>query len=210
VIVVKSKERGARTKVTYCAYSPDGGIIAGGLFFAALEMPGVDGTTACEDGALHLWNANSNFVRPSHTIEGAHTKPSQTGSVVFSVDGRTLLTRSSDHTVKRAPRRISLYSNCPDGRTVWDIRAFKKPLAVREDLPALYTNTNAIFSPDDKYVLTGAGSTTKGGKGKLVFMKKENLEVVKELIVNTTPVRVLWHSKINQVHTQKQHVCSLC
>lgn len=31
VIVVKSKERGARTKVTACGYSPDGNIISGGM-----------------------------------------------------------------------------------------------------------------------------------------------------------------------------------
>src|SRR6267154_4263898 len=30
VIVVKSKERGARTKVTACSYSPDGRYVAGG------------------------------------------------------------------------------------------------------------------------------------------------------------------------------------
>ena len=30
VIVVKSKERGARTRVTACAWSPDGEMIAGG------------------------------------------------------------------------------------------------------------------------------------------------------------------------------------
>lgn len=30
VIVVKSKERGARTRVTACAYSPDGNMIGGG------------------------------------------------------------------------------------------------------------------------------------------------------------------------------------
>jgi WD repeat-containing protein 70 len=30
VIVVKSKERGARTKVMSCAYSPEGNMIAGG------------------------------------------------------------------------------------------------------------------------------------------------------------------------------------
>lgn len=30
VIVVKSKERGARTKVLACGYSPDAGIIGGG------------------------------------------------------------------------------------------------------------------------------------------------------------------------------------
>lgn len=82
---------------------------------------------------------------------------------------------------------------------VWDLRSFKKPLAVRPDLGTLYPNTNAMFSPDDKYVITGAGATAKGNKGKLVILKKDGLEVAKELEVDTTPVKVFWHSKINQV-----------
>lgn len=57
--------------------------------------------SACLDGAVHMWQANSNFVRPSMTIEGAHAKGLETGSVVFSVDGRTVLTRGGDDTVKR-------------------------------------------------------------------------------------------------------------
>lgn len=84
-------------------------------------------------------------------------------------------------------------------RAVWDLRAFKKPVAVRNDTPTLYPNTNAVFSPDDKYVITGAGATAKSGRGKLLFLEKDNLEVVKMLEVGATPVRVLWHSKINQV-----------
>jgi WD repeat-containing protein 70 len=82
---------------------------------------------------------------------------------------------------------------------VWDLRAFKKPLVTRSGLATLYPTTNAIFSPNDRYVLTGAGATAKGGKGRLMFLEKDTLESVKELEVDTTPVKVLWHSKINQV-----------
>lgn len=35
------------------------------------------------------------------TVEGAHKKMTETASVVFSVDGRTVLTRGGDDTVKR-------------------------------------------------------------------------------------------------------------
>lgn len=31
-----------------------------------------------------------------------------------------------------------------------------------------------------------------------MFMRKDNLESVKELEVDTTPVKVYWHTKINQ------------
>lgn len=32
-----------------------------------------------------------------------------------------------------------------------------------------------------------------------MILRKDNLESVKELEVDTTPVKVAWHSKINQV-----------
>ncbi|RXW24743.1 hypothetical protein EST38_g1124 [Candolleomyces aberdarensis] len=165
VIVVKSKDRGGRTKVTACSYSPDAALIGA-------------------DGAIHLWQTQSNFVRPHRTIEGAHVKGSETGSLVFSLDGHTIMTRGGpgDDTLK-----------------LWDIRAFKKPIAVREGLPTLYPRTNAVFSPDERYIVTGCGPTGKGGSPSLVFLKKENLEVVKTLSVDSTPVIVLWHAKLNQI-----------
>ncbi|KAF8624880.1 hypothetical protein AX15_005749 [Amanita polypyramis BW_CC] len=174
VIVVKSKDRGARTKIVACTYSPDGNIIGG----------------SCLDGALHLWNTNTNFVRPNLSIENAHVKGTEAGSMVFSIDGRTILTRGGDDTVK-----------------LWDIRAFKKPLAARADLTTLYPNTNAVFSPDDKYIITGAGSSSKGRNGRLLFLRKDNLDIEKELVVDATPVKVVWHPKINQVSVGIHIVC---
>lgn len=104
VIVVKSKERGARTKVLTCGYSPDGGIIGGGTsrytYYYPIPQAAHLSREACFDGALHMWQARSNFARPNMTVEGAHMKNSETGSVVFSVDGRTVVTRGGDDTVK--------------------------------------------------------------------------------------------------------------
>jgi hypothetical protein len=65
---------------------------------------------ACLDGALHIWQTSSNFVRPNMTIEGAHAKSTETGSLVFSVDGRTVLTRGGDDTVKCTSLTISCFT----------------------------------------------------------------------------------------------------
>lgn len=102
VIVVKSKERGARTKITTCAYSPDGKLISAGTSPFHSSPPLFTLYAACLDGCLHMWNASSNFVRPNMTVEAAHARGTDVGSVVFSVDGRTVLTRGGDETVKRA------------------------------------------------------------------------------------------------------------
>lgn len=58
------------------------------------------GGLACLDGTLHMWQTSSNFVRPNMTIENAHVKGTETGSIVFSVDRQTVLTRGGDDTVK--------------------------------------------------------------------------------------------------------------
>ncbi|KAG8879811.1 hypothetical protein FRB97_001381 [Tulasnella sp. 331] len=171
VIVVKSKERGTRTKVTSCAYSHDGKLIAG----------------ACLDGTLNLWPTSSNFVRPSHTVYDAHAKGTETGSVVFSVDGRTVLTRGNDDFAK-----------------LWDVRSFKKPIFTSPKIPTLYPETNAAFSPDEKFIVTGsAASKTEGGVGRggLMFLRRDGLDVEKQVDfeVNETVVKVVWHSKINQI-----------
>lgn len=83
--------------------------------------------------------------------------------------------------------------------TVWDLRSFKKPVSAKTEMTTLYPQTNAIFSPDDKYVVTGVGASERSGPGRLLFMSKDSLEVVKELVVDSSPVKVIWHSKINQV-----------
>ncbi|KAG8917056.1 hypothetical protein FRC00_014102, partial [Tulasnella sp. 408] len=151
VIVVKSKERGARTKVTTCAFSHDGKLIAG----------------ACLDGTLNIWGSNSNFVRPSHTAENAHEKGKEVGSVAFSVDGHTVVSRGTDEYTK-----------------LWDVRSFKKPVFTSPKIMTLYPETNAVFSPDEKYIITGtaAGRTEGGmGRGGLVFLRKDGLDVEKSL-----------------------------
>lgn len=48
-IVLKSKDRGSRTKITKALYSDDGRNIA----------------AAAQDGTINVWATNSNFARPN-------------------------------------------------------------------------------------------------------------------------------------------------
>ncbi|KAK9900003.1 WD40 repeat-like protein [Cystobasidium minutum MCA 4210] len=167
-IVLKSKERGGRTKITQCTYSPDGKTIA---------------ATAI-DGTINLWSTSSNFARPNSIAENAHTKGTETSGITYSLDGRTIVTRGGDDTVK-----------------VWDARAFKKPVSVASNLTSLNPETNVIFSPDEKHILTGTAVDTKGKPGgRIVVMERDTLQIVKEYSVSTgSVIRLAWPSRINQI-----------
>lgn len=81
---------------------------------------------------------------------------------------------------------------------MWDVKSFKKPLFIADNLPTLNPETNLIFSPDDKYLLTGTAGAhagvlvgtaeeqrareAKGAQsGKVVILKVEGLEIVRQL-----------------------------
>ncbi len=65
--------------------------------------------TASEDGGFHLWSTTSNYVRPSLTKADAHVKYTETSGITFSRDGRQVVTRGGDDTVKRKFGRAELH-----------------------------------------------------------------------------------------------------
>ena len=75
----------------------------------------------------------------------------------------------------------------------------RKPLAVASDLPNAYPETNIIYSPDGKSIVTGLPAP-KGQKGAMVFLDAEDLKEQRRVPIGEgAVVRVLWHSRINQV-----------
>jgi hypothetical protein len=94
---------------------------------------------------------------------------------------------------------------------VWDIRSIRKPVAVAENLENLYPETSLAFSPDDKTILTGLPGR-KDVKGALVFLSSEDLAEQRRIaIAEGSVVRVLWHSRINQVSQRAAypHLCGM-
>ncbi|KAL5604487.1 hypothetical protein BROUX41_002449 [Berkeleyomyces rouxiae] len=172
IIVWKSKTAGqaGRIKMTAVAWAapPSGGNSV--LVTAAL------------DGSLAVYNGNGPFWRPSAEIRDAHKADTWTSGIDVSLDGRMVITRGGDNTVK-----------------LWDLRKFTKPLVERahESATAAHPMANIIYAPDSSVIITGDPS------GSLHFLNPANLKP--ELVTPVTPgsplITVDWHTKLNQIVT---------
>ena len=98
IIVHKSRIAGSggRTRMTAVAW-------AAGAQGADVVLVG-----AALDGSLAIWSGNGPLTRPAAEIRDAHVKDTWTGGVDVSPDGRMIVTRGGDDTVKcrHAPDRI--------------------------------------------------------------------------------------------------------
>lgn len=172
IIVFKSKAAGAagRTRMTAVTW---GAPASGGnnvLVAAAL------------DGSLVMYSGNAPFTRPTAEIRDAHKPDTWTGGVDISSDGRMVVTRGGDNTVK-----------------LWDTRKFKHPL-VSVEHPSTsdrFAMTNVKYSPNSTSIITGSVS------GHLHILNPGNLKP--EHVTPITPgvplVVVEWHAKLNQIVT---------
>jgi len=116
------------------------------------------------------------------------------------------VSRGGDHTLK-----------------VWDLRKFREPLKVFDDLENQYPQTDAIFSPDNTLIVTGtsnkeaevkklAAKSTSAtpadddahaatdDRGKLVFFDAIKLERVFSVgMSDKSVIRIVWHPILNQI-----------
>ncbi|KAL3419439.1 WD repeat-containing protein [Phlyctema vagabunda] len=172
VIVHKSRVAGSagRTRMTAVAWgSPmQGGnnvLVAAGL-----------------DGSLVMWSGNGPFARPAAEIREAHKPDTWTGGIDISNDGRMVVTRGGDDTIK-----------------LWDTRKFKTPV-VTVNHPSTsdhYSVSNIRYSPTSTSIITGSAS------GHLHILNPGNLKP--ELVTPISPgcplITVEWHPKLNQIIT---------
>ncbi|KAD3336572.1 hypothetical protein R6Q59_028693 [Mikania micrantha] len=167
--VIKPKlARPGRVPVTTCAWDREGKSIAGGI----------------GDGSIQIWSIRPGWgSRPDIYVANSHTD--EITSLKFSSDGRILLSRSFDGSLK-----------------VWDLRQMKTSLKSFEDLPNHYAQTNVTFSPDEQLLLTGTSverDSTTGGL--LCLFDRERLEIVSKVGISPTcsVVQCAWHPKLNQI-----------
>ncbi|KAH9523438.1 WD repeat-containing protein 70 [Bulinus truncatus] len=138
----------------------------------------------CNDGSIQLWDYNKHsYVNVAMQNKTAHMNGSDITCLRFSYDGTVLASRGGDDTLK-----------------LWDLRNFQKPLRVANNLHNRFPMTDCVFSPDDKLIVTGVSLQKNQTDGKIVFLDRESLNLVKEMHVSdSSTVRVLWHPKLNQM-----------
>ncbi|TDZ68303.1 putative WD repeat-containing protein [Colletotrichum trifolii] len=172
VIVFKSKAAGSagRTRMTAVAW---GSPVQGGnsvLVAAAL------------DGTLVMYSGNGPFSRPAAEIRDAHKPDTWTGGIDISSDGRMVVTRGGDNTIK-----------------LWDTRKFKTPLVTVDHASTSdhFPMSNIRYSPNSTSILTGSAT------GDLHILNPGNLrpEHVTPITPGAPLITVNWHPKINQIVT---------
>ncbi|OKL57684.1 hypothetical protein UA08_07084 [Talaromyces atroroseus] len=172
VIAHKSRAAGSagRAKITAVAWaSPKQGganvLVAAGL-----------------DGSLVMWSGDGPYTRPAAEVRDAHTRGTWTSGLDVSADGRLVVTKGGDDTIK-----------------LWDTRKFKQPITsvTHQSSSIHYPTSNIKFSPTGTNIITGSET------GHLHILNPATLKP--ELVSPVTPgsplITVLWHEKLNQILT---------
>ncbi|KAL8690088.1 MAG: hypothetical protein Q9218_004387 [Villophora microphyllina] len=172
VIVHKSRAAGSagRTRMTAVAWgaSPSGN--SSNLVAAAL------------DGSIVMWNGDGPYTRPSAEIRDAHQRDTWTGGLDISSDGRTVVTRGGDDTIK-----------------LWDTRKFKSPISTvsHSSTTSQFPTSSIKFSPTSTSIVTGSQD------GSLHILNPATLrpELTTPVTPNSPIISLLWHPKLNQILT---------
>jgi WD40 repeat protein len=137
---------------------------------------------AALDGTLSMWTGEGPWSRPTAEIRDAHQPNTWTSGLDISADGRLVVTRGGDDTIK-----------------TWDTRKFKAPIATlaHASTSSQYASTSIRFSPNSSSILTGSAT------GHLHILNPATLRP--ELVTPVTPgsalITALWHPKLNQIVT---------
>ncbi|KAI9840262.1 MAG: hypothetical protein M1837_001797 [Sclerophora amabilis] len=138
--------------------------------------------SAALDGSLVMWSGEGPYARPAAEIRDAHARDSWTSGVDISRDGRLVVTRGGDDTIK-----------------LWDTRKFKNAITTvaHQSTSSQFPTSSICFSPSASNLVTGSQT------GHLHVLNTATLKP--ELVTPITPasplVSVLWHEKLNQIIT---------
>ena len=105
--------------------------------------------------------------------------------------------QSQQHALS-VPRQIAKHEEAAVLQ-VWDLRKFKTPVHVWEDLPAMHPTTQVVFSPDERLIVTGVSAGRDGTGGALLFFDAQSRSLVRRIGMPSSVVAIQWQAKLNQI-----------
>uniref|UniRef100_A0A915D5I3 Uncharacterized protein n=1 Tax=Ditylenchus dipsaci TaxID=166011 RepID=A0A915D5I3_9BILA len=156
-----------------------------------IKTKNASGKPGCDDGSIQIWKNGKMFVNTTYLNRNAHR--GALTSLQFSPDGKRILSRSMDDTLK-----------------LFDLKNFKEPLKCVSNLENMFIQTDCGYSPHAEFVFTGTSSKTKTGEsGSLLFFDSESLELLYKIEYPTQGcIRTIWHPKINQLLCSGALLCA--
>lgn len=185
-LIKPRSQAGLRTQPNVVAFTQLGDLIALG----------------CNDGSVQMWDTRRSFVNTTHLIRDAHAKSTDITSIMFSYNGSYLVSRSMDHTLKLWDMRMIRNSKL----SYTAGRANTTALHSKSDLLNFHSNTDCLFSPDDRLVMTSISCDERNQSdqfGQIHFYDCNTFELVKEVQCSrgASTIRANWHPKLNQIVT---------
>ncbi|EQC41201.1 hypothetical protein SDRG_01177 [Saprolegnia diclina VS20] len=173
VLKLKSRQ-GKRTEVTACAYSIDGGLIAG----------------ATTDALVYAYDLRRSHAGAAWKLDAHKPGSPDLGisSIRFSPDGKMLATRSaSDDCVK-----------------LWDMRKPSTPVKTYQGIETVFSMANLAFNGVGSALVVGSGVRAgSGDRGQVHFLDVYTATTTPlrsvPMAEDESAVSVAWHAGINQV-----------
>lgn len=97
----------------------------------------------CSDGSLQLWNERKVYGKPDKVVRDAHAPGSEISGLVVYRNECSMISRGMDGSMK-----------------LWDIRKFKSPVHIWENLPNDVVGLGLCLNPDETMVVTGTSSVS--------------------------------------------------
>jgi WD repeat-containing protein 70 len=133
------------------------------------------------DGQVCVWDTTGSSTKPLLKID-AHMKGSCITSTVFSMTGNHIITRAMDDTLKQ-----------------WDVRNSTKPVGEAINLTCFHEEANAIYSPNERFILTGTGVMRNEGTASIKVYDTKTMELVDDIQTPTSCIKLQWHPTLNQL-----------
>ncbi|KAI9762673.1 MAG: WD repeat-containing protein 70 [Chaenotheca gracillima] len=138
--------------------------------------------SAALDGSLVMWSGEGPYARPAAEVRDAHVRGTWTSGLDISGDGRLVVTRGGDDTIK-----------------LWDTRKFKTAVTTvhHQSTSSQFPTSSIRFSPTAANIITGSQT----GHLHILNPARLNAELVTPVTPGSPLVTVLWHEKLNQIIT---------